>query len=109
MDTRVYLIGGSILAAAGQVFLKLGANNAVDFTSYLNWRVGVGLGCYLLGAMAWLIALSRLPLTRVYPFAILTFVLVYIASTLILGERMNATLLFGVVFVFIGLIIVVIS
>jgi drug/metabolite transporter (DMT)-like permease len=109
LDTRVYLVGGSILAAAGQVFLKLGANHAVAFAGYLNWRVALGLACYVVGALAWLIALSRLPLTRVYPFAILTFVLVYLASVFVLGERMSPALIVGVMFVFVGLVIVVVS
>jgi undecaprenyl phosphate-alpha-L-ara4N flippase subunit ArnE len=106
LDTRLYPIVGSVLAAVGQIFLKLGASGAVAFTSYLNWRVAVGMSCYVLGALAWLVALSRLPLSRVYPFTILTFVLVYVASVFILGERMTATLLVGVVFVLVGLLIV---
>jgi uncharacterized membrane protein len=52
------------------------------------WGVGTAL---------WLLALARLPLSKVYPFTILTFVLVYIVSVSVLGERISVALTIGVV------------
>lgn len=106
LDIRLYPVAGAMLAAVGQIFLKLGANGASAFSNYLNWRVAAGLVCYVMGALVWLVALSRLPLSRVYPYAILTFVLVYVASIFFLGEQMSLTLFVGVFFVLVGLVLV---
>ena len=41
---------------------------------------------YVLGTVLWLNALSRMPLSRVYPFTILTFVIVYLAAAPLLAS-----------------------
>ena len=109
MDPRWYLVLGSALAAGGQILLKTGADGATTLSDYANLRIVLGLGCYALGTALWLLALARLPLSKVYPFTILTFVLVYIASVRMLGERISATLAIGVVLVFSGLLVILAS
>ena len=109
VDSRVYLILGSVLAAAGQVLLKIGVNGATTLPGFINLRVVAGLACYVLGTVLWFIALSRMPLSRVYPFTILTFVIVYLAAITLLGERMTAHLITGVVLVLSGLVIIATS
>jgi undecaprenyl phosphate-alpha-L-ara4N flippase subunit ArnE len=103
----VYLVSGAVLSAAGQILLKLGAEGATALNDYANLRILLGLGCYALGAAVWLLALARLPLSRVYPFTILTFVLVYIAAVHFLGERISVALAVGVLLVFSGLVVIV--
>lgn len=109
MYPRLYLVLGSVLGAVGQILLKVGADRATSLTDYANLRILVGLGCYALGAVFWLLALARLPLSKVYPFTILTFVLVYIASVYVLGERISGALAVGVGLVFSGLIVILAS
>lgn len=106
---RWYLIFGSLLGSVGQLLLKAGANGAVSLRDYANLRILLGLACYALGTAFWLLALARLPLSKVYPFTILTFVLVYLASVYILGERMSLALAVGVVLVLSGLVVIVTS
>ena len=106
MYPRLYLLLGSILAAAGQILLKTGADGASAFADFVNLRVILGLACYAFGTALWLLALARLPLSKVYPFTILTFVLVYIASIQLLGERISVALAVGVLLVFSGLIVI---
>jgi drug/metabolite transporter (DMT)-like permease len=109
LNAWVFLVSGALLAAAGQLLLKIGVTGAAHVADYLNARVAAGLGCYLLGTVFWLMALARLPLSRAYPFTILTFVLVYGGSLWILGERMSASLMIGIVLVLLGLVVVMIS
>jgi len=97
---------GSLLAAGGQIFLKLGADGAVGFADYLNTRIAVGFALYAVGSVVWVIALSKLPLSRVYPFTMLTFVLVYVASFAILGERITGQVLAGALLVLAGLALI---
>jgi undecaprenyl phosphate-alpha-L-ara4N flippase subunit ArnE len=96
-----------VLSAAGQILLKMGAEGATALSDYANLRILLGLGCYALGAAVWVLALARLPLSRVYPFTILTFVLVYIAAVHFLDERISLALAIGVLLVFSGLVVIV--
>lgn len=66
----------------------------------------VGLGCYGLGAAAWLIVLSRVDLSVAYPFLALNFVLITIASRFILGESVPGLRWVGVLVICLGVIIV---
>lgn len=109
MYPSVYLVLGSVLGAAGQVLLKTGADGATSLKDYANLRILLGLGCYALGTALWLLALARLPLSKVYSFTALTFVLVYIASIYVLGERLSVALATGVLLVFAGLIVILAS
>jgi drug/metabolite transporter (DMT)-like permease len=102
----ILVLLGSLLAAAGQVYLKLGASGASNFSDFLNVRLGIGLGLYALGSVLWVAALSKLPLSRVYPFTVLTFVLVYVASFAILGERITGPVVAGALLVVIGLLVI---
>jgi drug/metabolite transporter (DMT)-like permease len=108
-DPRFYLILGSVLGAGGQVLFKLGASGASSLTDYLNLRILAGLACYGLGTAFWLLALSRLPLSKVYPFTILTFALVYVGSVYWLGERLSIGLILGVFLVLSGLVVILTS
>ena len=102
----ILVVLGSLLAAAGQVYLKLGASGATGFTSYLNVRLGIGIVLYGVGSVLWVIALSKLPLSKVYLFTVLTFVLVYVASFAILGEQISASVIAGSVLVVAGLVVI---
>jgi drug/metabolite transporter (DMT)-like permease len=106
MPSMLLVVLGSLLAAAGQIFLKLGATGATTFTDYVNPRLGIGFGLYAIGSVLWVIALSRLPLSRVYPFTVLTFVIVYVASFALLGERISGTVVAGALLVLAGLVVI---
>ncbi len=97
------LLIAAICAAAGQVFLKLGATGRTSLASFINLQIGAGGVLYALGAILWVAALSRVPLNTAYPFTVLTFVLVYLASVFLLGERPPPNAVFGVALVLGGL------
>jgi uncharacterized membrane protein len=48
-----------------------------------------GLGLYALSTVFWIYSLSRAQLVQVYPFTVLTFVLIYLSAILLLGERLS--------------------
>jgi small multidrug resistance pump len=100
------LLIAAVCAAAGQVFFKLGAANRTSLLTFLNPQIASGGILYFLGAVLWIWALSKVPLTVAYPFTILTFVLVYLASVLILGERPTPAALAGVGLVLAGLTVI---
>lgn len=83
------LIFGSVCAATGTFLLKVGATGHVQLIEFLNMRLIGGLVLYGLGSACWIFGMSRAPLTVVYPFTAMTFVLVIAAGYLFLGERVT--------------------
>ena len=94
------------LAAAGQVLLKLGVQGHAHALAMVNLRVVGGLALYGLGMLLWLWALAQLPLQVVYPFTMLTLILVFIASILIFGERPSGLICLGWAIVGLGVAVV---
>ena len=101
-----YLLGGVMLAALGQVLFKVGAIGRNELSDFLNPAIFGGLFCYGLGTMLWIFALSRAPLTIVYPFTALTFVIVYAAGVLWFGEETSIRSLLGIAMILSGLFLV---
>jgi drug/metabolite transporter (DMT)-like permease len=105
------------LAATGQLVLKNGMNlvklrahdtgRSMVLTAVTSpWVIG-GLMIFGLSAVAWLVTLSKVPLSIAYPFNALGFVVILIASTVVLHERTNVWTWIGTVMVVGGLIVVV--
>jgi drug/metabolite transporter (DMT)-like permease len=100
------LVLGAICASMGAFFLKLGATGRTDFLSFVNGQMLLGIVLYGLGALSWIYALARQNLISVYPFTVLSFVLVYAAGILGLGEAPSRSAGIGVVLILIGLYLV---
>jgi multidrug transporter EmrE-like cation transporter len=105
------------LAATGQLVLKNGMNLAkaraheegrslalLAVTS--PWIIG-GLLIFGVSSVAWLTALSRVPLSIAYPFNAIGYVAILTASSIILHERTNVWTWAGTALVVGGLIVVV--
>lgn len=104
----VYLIVllATFFAAAGQIFLKMGTIGSYGLWGLVNIKTAAGFFFYIIGALLWLVSLSKLPLKVVYPFTALTFVLVYTGSVFLFGESVGKFEFIGVSFIFIGLFII---
>jgi drug/metabolite transporter (DMT)-like permease len=105
------------LAATGQLILKNGMNLAKTHAAETGrslvlgavtspWILG-GLVIFGLSAIAWLVTLSRVPLSVAYPFNALGYVVILVASSVLLHERTNVWTWLGTVLVVGGLIVVV--
>jgi multidrug transporter EmrE-like cation transporter len=112
------LIGLSIAAGViGQTTMKLGVNHAglgeggtglvgvlgIIFTEPL---VLFGLACYVLAALAWIAALTKLDLSVAYPFLALNFVLVALSASMILGEAIPPMRWVGIGVICAGILLV---
>jgi undecaprenyl phosphate-alpha-L-ara4N flippase subunit ArnE len=69
----------------------------------------LGLAVFGVSAVAWLAALSRVPLSVAYPFNALGYVVILTVSVLILHERATVLTWVGSLMVVSGLLIVVLS
>ncbi len=114
----LWLIGVSIISSVcGQTAIKLGVRQvaasgmALDlagiFTLILRAPLIVlGLSLYALGALAWIVVLSRLDLSYAYPFLALNFVLIALVSWLLLGESISGLRWAGIGCICIGIVLV---
>jgi drug/metabolite transporter (DMT)-like permease len=102
-------------AAVGQVSWKVGMDfigpvtdlRPSDFISiFLDPYVFFGLIMYGLGTIFWLIALSRMELSFLYPFISLTYILVLALSYLVLKESIGLNKMVGTVLIISGLLLI---
>jgi multidrug transporter EmrE-like cation transporter len=107
-----------LLTVYGQLVLKWQINAAgqmppgllpkVSFLAqqFLNPWILSGLAAALLASVAWMAAMTRLPLNYAYPFTSLAFVLVMLFSVAFLGESVSASRLVGTLLVISGLLVI---
>lgn len=62
-----------------------------------------------MAAMAWFVAMSRLPLSHTYPVLGLTFPLVLLGATMMLGESVSPLQIAGTAFVVLGTVLLGLS
>lgn len=100
------LLLSSLSAAGGQLMLKQGAAGRISAVEFVNpWLAG-GLTFYIAGALLWILALSKAPLTLVYPYTALTFAIVYVSGAALFGEAVPIRAVAGVGLVLGGLLLI---
>ena len=96
----------TLAASVGQIFLKQGAMK-IEFPKHLiNHEIIYGLAIYALCAFFWIWLISKINLSKIYPFLTLTFIFVPILSKYFLGEIISINQWAGFVIIFIGLIVI---
>jgi drug/metabolite transporter (DMT)-like permease len=111
------ILAAVALAVTGQVLVKQGMNalGAVQFSAGLLSAYGriftsplvlAGTVSYTVSILFWIYALSRVDLSFAYPFLALSYVLVIIASWLLLGERIPPLRWIGLAVICAGILIV---
>ncbi len=108
-----------IAAATGQVMLKHGMQiasaRAADSGGSLVLRAAtspwvlLGLVVFGVSAIAWLGALSKLPLSVAYPFNAVGYLVILLASIVVLHERASVLTWVGSLMVVSGLVLVVLT
>ena len=113
------LLFAVISAATGQVMLKHGmqvatarvaqSGGSLVLRAATSPWVLIGLVVFGISAIAWLAALSRVPLSVAYPFNALGYLVILTASIVVLHERANVLTWVGSLLVVSGLLIVVLT
>jgi drug/metabolite transporter (DMT)-like permease len=101
------LLISAVAAATGMVLFRYGGRGNTQIIEFFNLSILAGCVCYFIGAVTGLYALSRVSAVHVYPFTVLQGVLIYLYSTVFLGERLSTGSLAGCVLVVIGLFLVI--
>ena len=120
MNASLALILVSVVCGVGgQVSLKMGMNQAgrigaealsqplqIALRVATNPLVVGGLALYVLGAVAWLMVLSRVPLSFAYPLLALTYAFTPLLAWLVLGESVPALRWLGIATICLGVYLV---
>ncbi|GAB4506098.1 MAG: SMR family transporter [Anaerolineales bacterium] len=108
MSPVLFLLAAVALGVAGQMVMKtgmtqVGALNALNLRAlarmFSNPYVVLGIFCYALSSIVYLVALSRLPLSFAYPMVGLGYVIVVFLSWLILKEPVSPARWIGVLLI----------
>ena len=115
----VFVLVAVVISVLGQLSLKVAMNQvgAIDagslarpmetlmriFSTPLVW---LGLSCYGVSALLWLVVLSRLDLSYAYLMLASMYVLIPLVSWLFLGERIPPMRWLGMIVVVLGVVIV---
>ncbi len=114
------ILVAEIWNTTGQVLFKKGTNalgkpDLGTFNSYLNFvkkvlsmrTIWLGLCAMTIGLIVWLIALSQGDLSVVFPLGSLQYLLILVASRLVLNEKIDLTKVTGTILVILGVIFIV--
>ena len=113
-----WLLFGVFLNACAQVFLKLGMTRIGEFTFTLNnlWPIGwkvatnyfviLGLFCYVISVIVWLMVLSRVPVGIAYPMVSIGYIITAIAGYFLLGEMLTTSRIIGIFVIILGVYLV---
>jgi drug/metabolite transporter (DMT)-like permease len=107
-----------VLNVTGQLSLKYGMSKLGNFSLSLstlppvflkaatNAHVLLGLFCYGLGFMVWLIVLSKAEVSYAYPMISLGYVFTAILARMLLGEAVTVTRMAGILVTCVGVFLI---
>ena len=107
--TLVLILGAVLFSAAGQLFLKSGAQHLAGLgrlefllAAAQNVRVLSGIAAWAASAICWLYVLRVAPLSRAYLLSSLTYVIIPVASVYIFGDQIRRLHVLGMVLILVG-------
>lgn len=110
----VFIIIYLVLTVAGLILYKKGANS--DFVlsienNVLNVKLSlisiIGLICYLLSFLMYMLILPKFDLTFIYPLmTAISYISIYVLSIFILGEKVTLLGIIGSIIIMVGIFIV---
>lgn len=103
-----------ILTVAGLILYKKGANSNFIFeikNNALNIKLSlisiIGLGCYLMSFLMYMLILPKFDLTFIYPLmTAISYIGIYVLSIFILNESVTTLGIIGSIIIMIGIFIV---
>lgn len=103
-------------SVTGELMLKSGMNSVGVLSLSVLWptlgrmithpKILIGLGCFAVGAVFWLAAISRVPLSWAYPMLSIGYVLILLFSAIILKEQVAPLRWVGALVICVGIILI---
>ena len=102
-----YILLAVVLGTAAQLFLKAGTTAApIGLGLALEPRILAGVGCYAVSLVAWILALSRTPVSVAYPMVSLGFALNALLAWWLLEEAVTPMRMLGIGVIIVGVCLV---
>ncbi len=117
MPPLVFIAFSTVFGICGQLILKHGMSRMGDVADggrlirriiTSPWVIA-GLVVYGVGVINWLLALSHLELSYVYPFASLSYIGIIIGSHFIFKERFSLLRVAGIAVIILGVLVTSLS
>ena len=117
MKTIALILLSVALGVTGQIFLKHGVStegaitglNKALLATMVKPFVLLGLFCYGLSSISWLVVLSRTELSYAYPMVALGYVLVFFLSWWFFDDKVTWVRVAGLVLICSGVVLVAIT
>ena len=71
-----------------------------------NYFVILGLSCYVISVIVWLMVLSRVPVGIAYPMVSIGYIITAIAGYFLLGEMLTTSRIIGIFVIILGVYLV---
>ncbi len=103
----VWVSVGAVIGSLGAVGLKAGANQLeLNVRALLtNWKLGLGLGLYLISTVFYVKGISRGEISILFPLVSLGYVWTAVWSKLFFGESMTRSKYLGLGLILAGCIL----
>ena len=113
------LLFSIILNSFAQIFLKIGMNYIGKFSFIFhnfwdilykiatNYLIILGIFCYFISIIVWLMVLSRLPVGIAYPMLSISYIITVVASYFLLEEIITLTKIIGIFVIILGVYLIV--
>ena len=102
----LYLFIVVLAMSGGQILFKKSADTLVNLDKlwYLIYEMTFisAIIIYAITTLLWIWCLQNIKLNRAYPFTALAYVIVPVASLMVLGESINEKLLLGISLICVG-------
>ena len=107
-SSMLLVLAASFVGSFGAVTLKHGANRLGPgvLEVFLSWRIGLGIGLFLLSSVFYLLGLKHGSLTVLYPLVSLGYVWTLFWSRLFFREPFNRSKLLGLLLILIGVLFI---
>jgi small multidrug resistance pump len=95
-----------LIGVLGQLLLKTGSDRADGFVAqFLNPFTIAGLAAYGVGAIAYIIAIKRIPISIAFPSVALSYVLVAVAAHFLWQETLGWQQMTGIALIASGILV----
>jgi drug/metabolite transporter (DMT)-like permease len=103
-SSMLLVLGASFIGSFAAVSLKAGADRLPPgvLRMFLSWRIGMGIGLFLLSSVLFVAGLKNGSLTVLYPLVSLGYVWTLLWSRLFFREPFNRSKILGLLFILIG-------
>jgi multidrug transporter EmrE-like cation transporter len=108
--TAVLILGAVTFSAAGQLFLKAGAQHLARldrleflFAAARDFHVLSGLAAWIASTLCWLYVLRVAPLSIAYGLTSLTYAVIPLGSVYVFGEQIRRPHVVGMILIIMGI------